>query len=286
VTFALCADLFNWKPAPWLLMIGIIWAVTFYPSARGIFLGQPGTMAVCLELIAVWALAKRHDAGAGVVLALSLIKIQLGLLIIPFMLLYALRFRRWRFIISFVISSGILVGLSFLLEPSWLGAMLQQATKYNGYTQIGSPIWVITNYYLPFLGDPVDLLITVLLIVVMLWVWVRVIWRRDASLFAWGAALSLTITHLVLVRTATPHFVVYLIVIVFYFRQLSRTYGRWAVLGAMAALTIGLWWLFLATLVGKFESPVNYLPLPWGALILLLLTRKQWHQPVAEPTKA
>ena len=100
------------------------------------------------------------------------------------------------------------------------------------------------------------------------------------TLFEWTAALSLTVTHLILVRTATPHFVVFILVIVFYLRVLYRSSrnGKWLVMAAMVILTVGYWWLFLATLVGKFESPAVYLPLPIGSLLLLLLTRRRWQQ--------
>jgi hypothetical protein len=277
IAFILCADLYAWRPEPWLLALGIIWAVTFYPAARGIFLGQPGTLAVCLQIIAIWALSKQRDILAGVTLGLTTYKPQLGLLLFPFLILWALRYSRWRFIVSFALCSGILLGLSLLIFPQWLGEWLAQLNAYNGYTLNGSPIYAITNYYLPFLGHPVELAITVVLVGAALWSWAEMLWRRDNSMFNWTVAYTLTITHLVLVRTATPHFVVFFLVIVFYFRQLYRV-KHWLVPLAMIVLSFGLWWLFLTTLSVKFENQINYLPLPWGTFILLLLTRKQWRQ--------
>ncbi len=285
VAFLLSADLFDWRLPPWLLMLGIVWVITFYPAARGIFLGQPGTIVACLEIVILWALAKEHDIGAGTALAVSLIKPQLGLLLIPFLMLWALRFRRWRFIASFAIVAGLLVGASFLLYPPWLGEMLKQVNEYNGYTKIGSPIWVITNYSLPFLGHPAELAITAVLLLIMLWAWMRVIWQRESALFMWTAALTLTVTHLISVRTATPHFVVFILPIVFYFRLLYRVprYGRWLVAGTMLMMNVALWWLFLTTLTGHFEHAVNYLPLPWGVLLLLLTTQNLWRQALKVP---
>ncbi len=281
--FVLAADLYNWRPAPWLMIIGIAWAITFYPAVRGLFLGQPGTMVVCLEIVALWALAKNHDVLAGFVLALSTFKPQLGFLIIPFLLLWAARSGRWRFVISFVIVVGVLFGASFVLLPSWLTEWLAQTSLYTSYTRIGSPVWIVANIYLPFLGQPGELAISAILVGLVLWAWVPIIWRRDNSLFDWTAALTLTVTHLILIRTATPHFVVTLLVIVFYFRELYRSGGPWPVLATMIVLTVGLWWLFLATLVNHFESPVVYLPLPWGSLILLVLTWRRWRQQSQAP---
>jgi hypothetical protein len=282
LTFVLMADLFNWRPPALLLIFGVAWAITFYPSIRGIFLGQVGTLIVCLQLIIIWALVKHHDIVAGIAIALTTIKPQIGIFLIPFLILWALRFGRWHFLISSVVTMAILMGASFLLEPSWLGKWLTQASQYSGYTRIGSPIWVITNIYLPFLGQPVELLISAVLVVLMLWSWFKMLWRRDQSWLNWTAALTLTVTHLVLVRTATPHFVVFLIVIVFYLRELYRSKGSLPVIAAMLILSVGLWWLFMATLVNRFESAAMYLPLPIGSLLLLLLTRHRWQQTVEE----
>jgi len=201
-------------------------------------------------------------------------------LIIPFLVLWSLRFARWRFLSSFVVTLAILFGASFLLLPTWLTEWLTQATQYSGYTRIGSPIWVITDYYFPFLGSPVEALLTLALLALVLWNWFRVLWQRDMRWFDWTAALSLTVTELVLVRTATPHYVVFIIVIVFYLRLLYRSgrNGKGWVVATLVALTVAHWWLFLATLVGRFESPIVYLPLPFGVLFMLLLTRRRWQQ--------
>lgn len=118
--FRAMVDLFGWRVPPWLMIVGMIWALLFYPGLRGLLLGQPGTFVACLILLTIWALAKGHDTLAGVLLAISLIKPTVGFLIIPFLGLWALRFRRWRFVISFVGLSAVLVMTSFILLPSWL----------------------------------------------------------------------------------------------------------------------------------------------------------------------
>src|SRR5258708_29718359 len=89
LAFAVSINLFNWRPPLWLLLVGVGWAVTFYPSVRGGFLGQPGTLVVCLEILTLWASAKQHDTLAGVGLAASTIKPPLGVLIIPFLLMWS-----------------------------------------------------------------------------------------------------------------------------------------------------------------------------------------------------
>ncbi|MCC7447067.1 MAG: DUF2029 domain-containing protein [Anaerolineae bacterium] len=277
--FLLLLNLFGWRPPRWLLILGVVWSLVFYPATRGLFLGQPGIVVYFLEVLTLWALARQHDTLAGAALAISTIKPQMGFLIVPFLVLWGIRTRRWRFVGSFIGLWGVLMLTSFVVQPSWFGEWLNQLRQYPTYTAIGSPVWVITNVYLPFLGSTGELVIDALLVIPLLWAWYRVLLRGDQAKFDWTVALTLTITHLIAPRTATPHYVVFVLVFVFYFREMIRRDpkdGLQLVAGIMISTTIILWVLFLTTLSGKFEHPINYLPLPFGALIALLVWRRRW----------
>ncbi len=277
--FVLLADLFRWRPPQWLLLLGMAWTLAFYPATRGLFLGQPGVAVYFLEVLTIWALLKGRDTLAGTALALSTIKPQMGFLLVPFLLLWAMRTRRRYVVGSFGVVWGGLMLASFALQPSWFGDWLTQLRLYPEYTAIGSPVWVLTHVYLPFLAQPGEIGITLALIVLLMWAWWRVLWNQEANIFLWTVALTLTVTHLVALRTATPHFVVFVVVLVFYFRELMhRQHGALLVAGLMVVLAAGLWWLFLATVANRFEHPIMYLPLPFGSLILLWFTRRSWWQ--------
>src|SRR5690606_10405030 len=111
----LLLDLFSWRPKPLLMALLLLWSLVFYYSARGLILGQPGHLVYFFQLVAVWAIIKGHDEWAGVALALSTIKPQMGFLIVPFLLLWGLRARRWRLVGSFVIAFGGLMLASFVM---------------------------------------------------------------------------------------------------------------------------------------------------------------------------
>ena len=277
--FWLLADLFKWRPPAWLLIAGMIWSLVFYPAARGMFLGQPGVLVAFLEILTIWALAKNHDALAGVALAVSTIKPPMGYFIVPFLLLWGLSLRRWRFVGSFVVVFAVLAGVSFVLLPSWFTDWLTQVARYPSYTGVESPVWIVTLLVFPFLGQIGGIVISGALILLMLWAWYRAILRRDTAMVDWTVALTLAVTHLVSPRTATPHFIVFGFVLVFYFAHLTRADRRrgplWVLL-IMVALTVMEWVIFLTTLQGRAEQPINFLPLPFGILILLLITRRQW----------
>ncbi len=288
----MCFSLFQWQPKPLMLGVLVLWTLFMYFSARGLLLGQPGHVVYFLEVATLWALFKKHDRSAGVMLALSTIKPQMGFLIVPFLLLWGLRVRRWQFVGGFVISFLLLMGISFLLVPTWMNDWLAQVALYPSYTELGSPVWILVNF--PWLGvdpmtgkwgvtggfgDTLQLVINALLAVYMLWGWLDVLVRRKTERFMWVVMITLLMTHLIAPRTATPHYVVFIPVLVFYLRELNlpkyRRGGLWSAL-ILLALFIIPWIHFVSTVVGEFEHPTVYLPIPFIVLGLLIFTRKLW----------
>ncbi len=273
----LLLDLYGWRPRPGLLGVLLLWTLSNYYAARGLLLGQPGLLVYGLHVLALWAFARRRDALAGAALALSTIKPQMGFLLIPFLLLVGLSLRRWRFLAAFAGAGAVLAGLSFALVPTWLGDWLAQIEQYPSYTALGAPVWIVTRHYLG-LGALAEWAANVALWALLAWAWAMVLWRGRGERLDWTVMLTLTVTHLSAVRTATPHFVVFTIPLLFYLRGLTRRQRNGERLSAaiLLALLVIPWVHFVLTVEGEFEHPTLYLPVPFGMLALLWLTRRQW----------
>jgi hypothetical protein len=269
-------DLYKWRPSPGVLGFLLLWMLFYYYAARGLILGQPGHVVYFLEVLTLWALAKDQDRLAGIALAISTFKPQMGFLLVPFLLLWALGARRWQFIGGFAAAWGVLMLASFALQPSWLGDWIEQIRRYPSYTDFGSPVWIVMQHYLG-LGALGEWAVNAALWAIMLWAWAAVLIARRTERFDWAIMITLTITHLSALRTATPHFVVFMIPMVFYFRALDRRRNgsRWIVL-ILLALLIVPWVQFLLTVDGDFEHPTMYLWLPSGMFALLWVTRRMW----------
>ncbi|MFN8530871.1 MAG: glycosyltransferase family 87 protein [Anaerolineae bacterium] len=271
----LILQLLHWRPRPLMLGVLLLWAIFDYFAMRGLLLGQPGIVVYALEMLTIWALFRKQDTLAGVALALSTLKPQMGFLFVPFLLLVALFARRWRLLIGFGLSMAILLGLSFLLLPSWLSEWLAQIGHYTSYTAIGSPVWVIMQHYLR-LGSGGEYAVVAVLAAYLLWSWFELIARRQSNRLLWTIVLTLTITHLIAVRTATTHYVVFVLPILFYLRLLDRPRSWGLALLIPIGLTIFTWLHFISTVRGEFEDPAIYLPLPFTMLVLLIMTRERW----------
>ncbi len=271
----LLLDLFKWRARPLTVTGLIIFTLLAYPSARGLVLGQVSHLVYFLQVAALWAFARRRDGLAGALLALSTFKPQMSVLIAPFLLLWALSRRRWRLIGGFGVTLAALIGSSFLLQPNWVEGFLYQLTLYPSYIEVSTPVWVVTEYLLG-LGRAAEIALNVLGGLVVLWAWRAALQDGTVGAFAWTFMLTLTFTHLIGLRTATPHFVVFSLPLLFYLREWARHKRHSTMLITLTALFVLPWLYFLLTLgEGKFEHPTLFL-LPFAALSALALTRRQW----------
>lgn len=275
-------DLFQWKPPVWAVVLVWLWGLFDYFAGRGLFLGQPSHVVYFMQILSLWALYRGYNTIGGTALAISTFKPQMGYLMVPFVLLWAIRTKRWRFVASFGVAFGGLMLASFIAEPSWFGDWLDQVRQYPDYTaaaypDTGSPVWIITQHYLG-LGNGGEWLLNIALALPMLWGWYQVLIRQRHAYFLWVVMLTQVTAHLIALRTATPHFVVFNLAVIFYLRHLSTRYGFGASVAALYGLATAWWALFLITVQGRdtLEHPLMFLPFPIGLFILLWWTRRVW----------
>jgi len=274
----ICIDLVGWRLSRWLMGLTALWVLLFYHSARTIFLGQFAAVVFAAAVGVLWCLSKEYDIAAGFLLAVTTLKPQMSVLLIPALLLWGLSRRRWRLLAAFGVSMGVLAGLSFVLVPGWVREFFQQMTLYPSYTAIGSPVWIITRYYFPGLGVAGEVGVSALLLLYALAHW-RYLWGVEVNSrrFWWVIGLTLIVTNLIVTRTATTNYVILYIPLIFALKVVvdRQPRGGWLVALFYGLSTVALWWLFLATVVDRFEHPIVYLPLPLG-LQLVFVAGRRW----------
>lgn len=245
----LLLDVYRWQPSPGLLIPIVGWTLLFYPHLRGILLGQFVVLIGVLLALVVWALTHRRDGLAGVALALTTIKPQVVLLVIPLLLLWAIGQRRWRFAGTFALTLGGLFAASFLAMPDWLGDFIYQVTAYPTYTAyppyILMPVpWILTHLTFPALGTPVEMALRLALLAGLAWAW----WREARSgwaSFHWTLGLTLVVNSLTAVRTGTTNYVLFLLPLIPLFHHLHQRAGTLVLVAIHLTLSLGLWVFFL-----------------------------------------
>lgn len=273
-TALLSIRLAHWRPRMWQTAVLLLFSVAWYHAVRGVIVGQFAVLEAALIAGALWAVDRKADLAAGVLLGLSIAKPQMVVLLIPFVLIWAWRARRGRLILSLLGTVAVLVGGALWLQPDWPLRWLQQVATYPEYTRTGSPVSILGGL-LPRGGEYLTWGLTGILLIYLLFEWARAA-GREGLVFQWAAAMTLVITNLVVIRTATTHFVVLLPAFVLAFHAWEerwRSAGRLLSNVCLAALLLGPWALFLATVEGNIESPVMYLPVPLTAWVALLWVR-------------
>jgi hypothetical protein len=96
--------------------------------------------------------------------------------------------------------------------------------------------------------------------------------EATSSAFHWLIGLTLIVTNLVVLRTATTNFVVlYIPLFLALHAAVDRLPGSRPLLALFYFVSaVGLWVLFLLTVQGRFEHPIMYLPLPLGLFIAFI----------------
>lgn len=278
-TLALSLHTLRWLPKPPTLGIAILLVLINYFSVRGLLLGQPAFLAFGLHSAAYWAIAYRHNRLAGVLLALSTIKPQTGYLMVPFLLIWAWRNDRQPLVYSFGAMFGALLGISWILLPSWFSDWMGRVFGYATYAETFSTAHIITHVLLPTrLGDMVQLLLSIIILVPVGMFWWKAIVRRDNQGFFWGIMLTMAASVLVAPRVATTYYVELYpaLYVALMLLEQRRQYG-W-IIGGTLILMASYWALHIATVPAEagHEAPIVYVVFPTVIYLWLLMQQTVW----------
>ncbi len=252
-----------WRPPFWLLAVLLLWVLLDYPQARGIILGQFAIFGFLSLVTTMYLLQRGHDGWAGAVLVLSTMKPTLVFLVVPFLLLWTLLRRRWRFALGFGSTLAGSMLLSWLLLPTWLTDWLYRVSRYSEYTVGQSPVWLFTHLGWPTLGQTGEVVLTVLLLGLMLLAWWQSFKTMAEDCLLWTLGVTLVVSDLIISRSATTNYVLLLLPTLWLFAQVTRwRWGHAAIVVYMLFMLVGEWWLHAITVVGNQEQPIMFLPLP------------------------
>ncbi len=267
---------FGWKPSPGGLLALSLWCLLLYPTARSIVLGQFTILVLALVALALWAMQRGSDFLAGCSLALATNKPQMVFLLIPFLLLWTLRWRRYRVLGGFLAVMSLLLLLPSLLLPTWIPSFFAGLSRYQAYSSLytgsRSPLQILLDLLLPSeISFQSTLLLSLILGGYLIYGWVKAL--RDQRGIFQALFLTIIVTLLIPVQTGTTNQVLLLLPLIYW---LSRwTKRRWVTISLSLALLLGPWVLFLLTVQGDAEQPIMFPPLPLVTLAMLWWRRSE-----------
>ena len=276
-TAVLSMRLVDWKPGVVVAFVFLLFAVLWYHGVRPLINGNAVIVVALLITAALAAIRSGQDEWAGVFLAYATIKPQLVVLLIPFVLLWAVSKRRWR-LVAWTIGGVVLfsfVGVFFV--PNWILQNIQEVLRYPGYNPPGTPGAAFQAWW-PGIGEQLGWGLAILLGVLVLIEWYAAL-GKDFRWFLWTASLTLVISQWIGIQTDPGNFIVLLPVLVLILAVMQERWGKGAWLGTILLLVIllvGLWALFLGTVEygpQPQQHPIMFFPLPLALLVGLYWIR-------------
>ena len=268
-------SLSRWRISRPMLAILLLFTALGYHSVRPVINGNAAILCALFIALAFWAIRSEHDVFAGFLLAMASIKPQMVILLVLFVSLWAISHRRWQLFWGFWGSLVLLIASASLFVPDWLFQNLIQVVAYPDYTLPGTP-GAIFRSWLPGVGRQMGWVLTVLMVVILFWEW-REAFSKDFRHFLWTACLTLVITNLIGIRTATDNFIALfpaLVLVLAIWDERWGLVGRALTILSFLLLFFGLWGLFLATLQPG-EQPTQH-AIMFFPLLLFLFVGLYW----------
>lgn len=267
----------GWSPPKWLFWLTLFWGIFFYNGARTIILGQFSVLVGLALLLALWAVESRRDILAGICLAVTTIKPQMVVLVVIFLLIWALFQLRWRIVLSFGLSMLTLLLSSMLLVPTWPVDFVRNAIAYSDYVAFGTPLENLLHFLLPAsLAAPLTIILSFLFFLALLPGWWFAFKGRPGA-YTWAIMSTLIIGSLIAFRSATTNQIILYLPLFFFFQRLTEPGAALRAALIEGGLMVVMWGAFIVTLAGDWEHIMMHGLLP--ALLLILYAvgwRRLW----------
>ena len=257
--------------SPFALAAIVLSVLLFYPSVRGIFLGQYALVSFACVALAGLAIATGHNTTAGILLAISTAKPQPVVFLFPVILFWAWHNARRRVVWSALLALAILLGVSFVWVPSWLTDFLNALRAYSEYARVGPPLQTFFQLWLPRqIADALFFAASAALVAGMC----VSVWRNRAlgwSEFQPALGFVALVTTLMAGRIGSPDQVLLLILWMAWLAVWCAQRRRLLVAVCVLVLLFVPWYVFLSQLQGDREALVVTTLLPIATLGVFLL---------------
>jgi hypothetical protein len=239
-------------------------------------LGQFTLHVTLFVVLTLLALERDHDIWAGVALACTSIKPQMVIFVAPWLILWAVVQRRWRFLAGLAAGGAVLLLGSLALFPRWPISFLEDVRRYSEVAGGRDPLAVLIVLVRPQGLGVVRHGLAGVLLLAMLAAW-RGGWSSSERDFARATHWTIVVSLLVPFQTGTTNQVMLLIPLLAWLTMALRQWRDGPVVFGVVVIELALWGLFLSTIEGDWENPLMFLPLPLLSLIALIgMEAQRW----------
>jgi hypothetical protein len=269
--------LVNWRPGLVGMVLFFLFAVFWFHSFQPLIEGDPIILVALMLVGALIAIRNGADELAGLLLALTTIRLNVILLPLLFILLWAGAHRRSTILWWMGGTTLLLSAIAALLQPNWI---LQNAWQIISFESNAPPgnIRTVLIELLPEMGNRVGwaVMAVVAVIVAVEWFILR---RAEFRGFLWAIYLTIVASMWLGPYTDPGNYILILPVLVLIFAMWEERWRRGGSIisiGAMILLFGGIWWLYLSNNGFLFERSLElvfFFPLPILLVIVLYWVR-------------
>jgi hypothetical protein len=188
----------GWRLPPLGMAALLLWALILFPVLWSVLLGQVAALLLLPLNAGLAALLHKRDGLAGVCLALSALKPQMIYILLPMLVIWALRNRRWYLLVALVATLTALGGLSWLLLPVWPAHFLASVTHYATVSSFAAPLQILLEGWLGLSVRWLWIGTGIVLLGGCLAVWLLP--QKGSRHVAWAASVTLIVAALIVPR--------------------------------------------------------------------------------------
>jgi hypothetical protein len=283
VLIIILLSLFGWRPKPIPLAGVLLSTLLLYPVSRSVSLGQ-FTIHVTLFLGAsLLLLRKDRDGWAGVFLAAASVKGQMLILTAPWLVIWSVAQRRWRFLGGLLLTGAIMFLTALVIFPGWPASFVADLQRYSSVAGGKSPLVVLGDQLAPGAGQ----LIRIVLTIALLFLTIRFCWlglTGTGKTFYRATYWTIIAGLLIFFQTGTTNQVLLLVPLIDWLSALFRRKRGPAMVSIVLLLLVFMpWIIFIETVQGNAESAVMFWPLPVLALLVLAGLSRSEIVPASRP---
>lgn len=272
--------LLNWSGSLITSIALVLFSVLWYYGARAVIVGQVSALVALFMILALWFIQQGQDVVAGVLLAFSLIKPQMALPLIVFLVIWSFSTHRRDLLLSTSASLGVLILAFMVLMPNWPMQMLAQWVNSPYLVNPGSALGLFASK-LPGIQPQLNIFLHALALIYLFIEWFLALGKEDRS-FLYAALVTLTVAQFFILPTNTTNMTVLVPVLFAIFqvwRERWKWGGRFLMWLSLLLILFGLWAIFINTSTGIVEPTILYLITPFLSLLGLWWIRYWFTQP-------
>lgn len=270
-------SLTRWRPKLLTMLAYLVFAWGSVPAVRAAYLGNPAVLAAFFVAFGLLLIVRERYGGAGFILGVSIIKPQMVIFLLFFVLLWAVSKRYMQLVRTMTLTVLVLVGGGIAISPLWLVQYYYELLQFFQETfpaSFAAAVWAWLPARGPWMMGVAGL---------VLFGWLLVEWWRalgkDTRQFLWTASLTLSLTCLFVLPSSISNQVVLLIPFTLVFSLWAQRFqqrGNLLSVVVMILLTFGEWMAYILTMNTISSGPANVLMLtlrPVSAVLLLYWVR-------------